>query len=237
MADEYLADFLFGKGALLQAQQKTADLIHRRQKKAQHGPRPHGAGRVFQIFPGSADIQKERVGPAGGKAVGYIALVQLHIIAQSGPIQIAAGQLQKLLPRIMADDPPCWPAKPGKAGGQPTRAATGLDDGAPRARPQPEADIGNVLGVDDLRLPLQALQTVVQGGLLHEDGDIQAGTDFRTKIQPCHCGGTEHTVIAVPVLPFLKAFDVASPLGRDIDNKRTVGDHALPCLLAEVYAV
>ena len=130
----------------------------------------------------------------------------------------------------MADDAAGGAAEPGKTGGQAAGTATGLDDGTAGTGAEAQADVGDILGIDDLGLALQALETVVQGGFQHTDGDIQTGAHFAAEVGGVYGFGAEDAVVAVPVLTFLKALDVAPVLvGGDVDHQRAVGDHVFPC--------
>ena len=63
----------------------------------------------------------------------------------------------------------------------------------------------------------------MQGGFQHTDGDIQAGAHFAAEAGVVYGFGAEDAVVAVPVLTFLKALDVA-PVAcwGDVDHQRAV---------------
>ena len=230
VAHEDLADFDIGEGALFQPHEQLADLVHGGHEEAERGAGLHGLDGVVEVFPGGAHVKEEGIGVVDAEAVGDVAVDDLHIVAHAGPFEVAAGQFHEFFAGLVADDAAGGAAEPGKAGGQAAGAATGLDDGTAGTGAEAQADVGDILGIDDLRLALEALEAVVQGGFQHTDGDIQAGAHFAAEAGVVYGFGAEDAVVAVPVLTFLKALDVAPVLvGGDVDHQRAVGDHVFPC--------
>ena len=218
VAHEDLADFDIGEGPLFQTHEQLADLVHGGHEEAEHGAGLHGLDGVVEVFPGGAHVEEEGIGVVDAEAVGDVAVDDLHVVAHAGPFEVAAGQLHEFFAGLVAHDAAGGAAEPGKAGGQAAGAAAGLDDGTAGTGAEAQADIGDILGIDDLGLALEALEAVVQGGFQHTDGDIQAGAHFAAEVGGMYGFGAEDAVVAVPVLTFLKALDVAPVLVGGAQN-------------------
>ena len=132
-ADEDFAHFHIGKGAAFKAQQQLAHLINGRQQKAKACAGAHCGQSVVEVFPRGAHVKKQGVRAGNGKALGHVAVVQLHVFAHASPFKVAARQLHEFFAGLVAYHAARGAAKPRKPRSQAARTAASFNDGTARA--------------------------------------------------------------------------------------------------------
>ena len=228
VAQEQLLHFYVIEGAAFQPLEQFADLNDRRQEKAQGCPGPYGCQCLIEICPGRAHIQEQGIGLGDTEAVGHILDMDFDIASLTGPVQVPAGQLCEFLSCIVAHYPAGGAAEPGQGKGEAAGTTAGLADGAPWTCTKPQADIGHILGIDDLCLPLDALEQILQGysQYLYRTSEVCGNTV--AEIDLGDIVGSNGAVLAMPDLSADQTLQGAFALGRDAQDKGTVRDHRNP---------
>ena len=95
-----------------------ATLQDRGQEEAEHGAGAHGLDCLVKALPGGAHVEEEGVCALDAEAVPGIADMDLDVVAQARPLEVAAREPGKLFSCLVAHDAARGPAEPGEGAGE-----------------------------------------------------------------------------------------------------------------------
>ena len=181
---------------------------------------------MLQIIPRSTDIKEQSV-RAGhvAESFGDILTVHRNVPSHTGPLEIPAGELVELLPRLERVHMPRLTGEPRQRHGQASGTSARFNDRTVRPHAQAHADVADILGVQNLRLPFHPFHDIVQRRLLDTIGNAERRTNFGTERGLYHFGHLQHAVLRVHVLIFLDAAQAPLPLRGDNDGEFSVCRH------------
>ena len=222
-AHEDFADFDVVEGPLLQPEEELADLIHGGQEERQRSAGRHGGGDVLQRRP---HIKEQGV-RAGHVAEAFrdVLTVHGHVLPHPGPLQVPPGELVEFLPGLERMHLSGRAGEPRQGHGQAARSGARFDDRAVRPHAETHTDIPDILGIEDLRLAFDALDDIVQRGLLDAVRHAERRADFGTERRFDHIGHAQDAVLRVHVLIFINAAQAPLPLGGNNNNEISVCGH------------
>jgi len=155
---QHLQDLGRRKRPPFHASQQPGDLISGRHQGAKKAPVGQGGQHLIQIVPGLAHVEEQGVRVGLAKPLGDVALRELHIVEQASHGEVLARDVNHVLASLVRVDPAvgAHAVRQGHRQGAASRA--GLDDAPAVAHVQPQEDLADLLGVDDLRGPLEVHQ-------------------------------------------------------------------------------